>query len=486
MPSNDIRKPTVTITAPGGTVSAEGIVLSASINSAPVANVILRRASNTVEAPLSKDTINRMRELQQLRFAARSGAADSQVNVDDGNGGKLAFKGYLTAPALEHSEDASSETVSVVGQDAIIGILNLSMYLTSPTTLRGEVPNSILPTPIAEDGNLSNLILRISDAIVNNYQETYNKTLSQPSKDYLEIKHTINNIALPGWRQILRNNALVHASWADTLKTYPNVGVQLSERIKALLQQQSANFWDVVNALGAELLFFYRPNVDGSFGAVVSAADKVDDELAIDSADTISDGFVRYSGTDGNRAMLPLTGVVVKGVKLEALRAEVDALPNIVGQWPLQLSTGFVQEIAAPAWLVTGAGNAFLPFATRTTYEKLAVRPPKKRFNLINYRDRRTQTIKKIEIDGSNSLTTMLQSIAKLTYDDMRLMDSVVSLSVPLNFSVKIGVRYKFHVEDGGSFNGFVNAVRHSLQLQNGNQLSSGTVLNLSHITYEK
>jgi hypothetical protein len=483
MSETTVRKPSVKITAPGGEVSAEGITFIAAVNSAPTVEVILRRAKETVVEPMAADVIAAMKQLQQARFAMKSGTPDTTVTADDGNGGKLTFKGFLTAPVLEQSTVSSSETANVVGSDAFLNGLGLGIYSSRPQNVRGEeIDNLFEATPSRTNGDIASLIREVTDVLVGNYQATLDKAETDSLKNVLEKKHAANTTALKVWRDILSGSDVRYPEWQNTLSDLPKIGEAVAERVKEMLQQRTSSFWDVLNGLGSEFLFFYKPKMDGSSGDLVRADKKVND----DGGKSLDAGVVRYSGTDGSPSMLPLGGVIVYGPPIPGLRKEESpyAVTTVVGQWPVEISPGYFQEISAPAWMAAGG---FTSFETEKSTEAATGADPgtKKNLDPTNYKERRTGRKEKlVAVEGA--MTKMLQEFAKVTYEDMRLADSTATLEIPLDFKIEVGVRYKFKTsEDGGAFTGFVRALRHTLQLQGGTTLTSGTVLSLSHIQYE-
>lgn len=483
MPNTTVRKPSVKITAPGGDVSAEGITFIAAVNSAPTVEVILRRAKDIVVEPLSADVIAAMKAMQQARFSARSGEPDTTVTADDGDGGTLTFKGFLTAPVLEQSKISSAETANVVGSDAFLNGLGLSIYNSRPQNVRDEEIDKLFEkTPSRASGDVAGLINEVTDVLVSNYQATLDKAETPSLKNVLEKKHQANTTALKVWRDILAGSDVRYTEWQSAFGKLPKLGEAVAERVKELLQQRTASFWDVLNGLGSEFLFFYRPKMDGSSGTLVRADTKVKD----DGQRSLDAGVVRYSGTDGSPSMLPLGGVIVYGPPMPFLREEEKpyAVTTVVGQWPVEIAPGYFQEVSAPAWMAAGG---FTSFETETSTEAStgAAAGGKKNLDPTNYKERRTGRKEKLTaVEGD--MTKLLQDFAKVMYDDMKLADSTATLEIPLNFKIEVGVRYKFTTgKDGGAFTGFVRALRHTLHLQGGTTLTSGTVLSLSHIQYE-
>ena len=490
MAANSVRKPSVKIQSPSGAVSAEGVTFIASINSTPTVEVVLRRAKAAVVHPLSKEVVEAMKTIQASRFELKDGKPDTTVTADDGNGGLLEFKGFSISPVLEQSTVSSAETVNVVGVDAFLNGLGLSIYHSRSEALRGEELDKLFSaTPSRVTGNIVAIMREVTDMLVGNLEATLALAEAPSLKNVILKKHEANKYGLEVWKYILIDSAVKFPdTWAALFKKHPNLGRAVAERVKETLQQKTSSFWDILNSLGSEFLFFYRPQMDGSTGELV----RVDKKLRDDGAAKLEAGVTRFSATDGNPTMLPLAGVIIYGTAMPGIRTEESptSINTPVGQWPVEITPGFFQEIQAPAWLASGAG-AFLPFAPKEVLIPQAPGLPpmagaKKNLDPAGYQKRRAALGKQL-VAAEDGLAAILQDFAKVMYFDMKLADSTATLEIPLDFTIKVGVRYNFSTggEDGGKFSGFVRALRHSLQLQGGATLSSGTVLSLTHITYE-
>ena len=487
MPETSVRKPSVTISAPGGAVSAEGITFIASVNSAPTVEVLLRRAKGDVVRPLSKEVVTAMKEIQTSRFQLKDGKPDTTVTADDGNGGKLEFSGFTVAPVLEQSTVSSSETVNVVGVDAFLNGLGLSIYHSRSEKVRDEELEKLFKlTPSRATGDIIAIMSEVTNVLVDNLGATLKKAESPSHANVIQKKHEANKAGLDVWAYLLSQSDVTFPdTWAALFKKFPNLGKAVVERVKTMLQQKTNSFWDILNGLGSEFLFFYRPMMDGSTGMLV----RVDKKLRDDGAKKLDAGVTRFAATDGNPSMLPLAGVVIYGPALQGLRNEEEpAMINVpVGQFPVTLTPGYFQETQAPAWLTAGK-TGFAPFAPA---EVLSPPTPgsgakeKKNLDPSEYKKGQAE-LKQAIADVARGLSAILQDLAEVMYKDMKYADSTATLEIPLDFTIEVGVRYNFSTggEDGGQFSGFVRALRHSLQLQGGATLSSGTTLSLTHINY--
>lgn len=486
MSAPSVRKPSITLTSLGGAISVEGITFIASVNSAPTVEVLLRRAAADVVHPLSSEVLAAMRANQAFRFRVKDGVPDSTVVADDGNGGKLTFSGFAVAPVLEQSVVSSSETLNIVGVDAFLNSLGFSIYSSRSEELRKEeLPDLFTRTPSRFTGDVVGIMSEVTNFMVSNFDATVQEAESDAQKNVITKKHEANANGLKVWSYLLSDSDVKFPdTWAALFKEYPELGKSVVERVKNMMQQRTNSFWDVINGLGAEFLFFYRPMMDGSTGRFV----RVDKKLRDDGAKNLDAGLTRFASTDGNASMLPLAGVIIYGPTLQGLRREEQpSMVNTpVGQYPVEITAGYFQETQAPGWLAEGK-IGFQPFAKAEVLAPAdpgAVSKEKKNLDPADYVSRKEELGRSIKA-VTNGLSAILQDLAEIMYKDMKYADSTATLEIPLDFTIEVGVRYNFRVsKDGAQFSGFVRALRHSLQLQGGNTLSSGTVLSLTHITY--
>ncbi len=476
-----VRLASVTINPnlPGGAGSAEGIVINAAIDTVTTVRVILHRAKGRVVRPLSSDMLKAMTAAQQARFQAKT-EPDTTIVAEDGQGGMLTFKGFSVAPVLSQSKTTNEESINVVGTDALLNGLGLSIYGSRTDQFRQETTGSeYTDTPNNKTGNIAQMIREITEVLVGNLQATIDEADVESFKKLLALKHAANAPALAAWYQVLRNSDVKYPEWKAPFEAHPRLPQAAAERVKEMLQQRSESFWGNIAGLSAEFQFFYKPKIDGTPGAFVRA-----DTKTVAASKTLPLAATRFTATDGAPQLLPLAGVILYGPTVPGFRLEEDtpsgSTGTIVGSYPELPGVGYYYEGSPPSWLA--AGGDFETF----------VSPPPPAANLV-------QAVKNFDpelyvaklaaaanrfLKTDTLISTMLQAYAKVIYDDMRLADSTATLEIPLDFSVEVGTRYTFSLAGGGRFSGFVRAVQHSLQLSGGNTLQSGTSLTLTHIEY--
>lgn len=475
-----VRKASVEITAPGGKGSAEGITITAAVDTVTSVQVVMHRATGKVVRPLAGTMLKAMADVQKARFEPKV-QPDTSVTASDGNGGTFSFRGYSVAASLGQSKVSNEETIHVIGFDSQLDGLNMSIYGSRADQRRAETPEtSYTATPNSKTGNIAQLILEISDVLYGNFQATLDDAQNGPLKELLQRKHESNHLPLEIWTHVLRNSKVDYPEWAAAFAERPMLRISAAERTKEMLQQKSSSFWSTVAGLGAEFQFFYRPKMTGGPGGFFRADVKTGPPVR-----TIPLGVTRFSASDGSTSTLPLAGVVLFGPPQPGWRMEdapIGTSGAVIGRWPPAPATGFYFQSSPPSWLETAGG--FLALAPSAIQGPPAPATAPKNYDPAGYGERRTG-LRADGIAAGDLVGQMLQAYAKVMYEDMKYADSTATLELPLDFTLEVGVRYKFElVKEGASFTGFVRALSHTLQLQGGTSMVSYSTLTLTHVIY--
>jgi hypothetical protein len=470
----ELRRPSVFLVTEGGQASAEGISITLEVDAVPAATMTLHRGKDEVQKPLAADVISRMRKYQTTRLAGKS-APDTQIEVTDGAGNTLVFFGYAAAPVLGIAKGATHEQIHVVGKDSILDSLDLSIYdpLPARTEERDRV-EGYTQTPIEADGDVPRMIAEIVDTLFSNYPATREATGRDSFRRLLEAQHAINGAEpYTALSDILFRSDVKYETWPELIEEYPSLSAAIVQHTLEMLQQSSGSFWSTLNGLMQDFQMFYRPDPEGS-GALF----RNDTKLAGETTKTIH--ITQAQITDGSQRLLQLGGVVIIGPVLADYYAEEQKSlekGGIVGQWPDVLGKGFIKRLPPPVWVACGGHLTFSEVEETDTVKA-------KVYDIANYISKKTGIELKLKKADKTIGERVLGEYARVIYTDKRLADSTATLSIPLDVSIQVGRRYRFELEDGGSFVGFLRGLTHSLQLQGGKTLSQGTQLFLTHIEF--
>ena len=462
-----------------GEFSVEKLRISVAVNNVPTAALtVARKTAGIVHKPMSKEVIDSIRERQQKRLAGRT-APDITIDASDGNGGNLHFTGYMAAPVLEISTSSVSDQFTVVGVDAALDGLDLSIYLAGATGERAkENRDGLDPIPSASSGDVPKMLSEITEVLVANYEFSLEMEQQDIMVRLLEIQHEINTDApLDLWREILKGSDAVYESWAAGVAQCDAIADALAERAMNMLCQKTSGFWQVVNGLMSSYQLFYKPNTDTS-GKLLLASKKVGEpQGSVDISTTV------VNVSDGSSRILQPGGVVmISGSTPGARAAENYTPPSIVAMYPDPLLKGYIHRESPPAWMVDDAGISVLGSEVDKTAD-----------------DEEESTTVNLSLDDHQARTTsgdaqqekvrgvstgMMTELCKVMFEDLQLADSTASFSIPLNFNVEVGTRTTFTTGDGGTFTGFVAGLSHNLDLRQGKELDSFTQLSITHIRY--
>lgn len=473
MAEAELRKPSVVLVTEGGQASAEGISITLEVDTVPAATMTLHRGEE-IQKPLAADVIARMRQYQATRLAGKS-APDTQIEVSDGAGNTLVFVGYAAAPVLGISKGSTNEQIHVVGKDSIMDSLDLSIYDPLPArTEEIDRTEGYTQTPIETDGDVPRMISEIVDTIFSNYPATLENTDRESFKRLLTAQHAINGAEpYTALSDILFRSDVKYESWPALISEYPILSTAIVQHTLEMLQQASGSFWSTLNGLMQDFQMFYRPDPEAS-GALF----RNDLKLTGETAKTIH--ITQAQITDGSQRLLQLGGVVVIGpVMADYFAEEQESLEKggIVGQWPEVLGKGFIKRLPPPAWITCGGQ---LPFSEVDEKAEAS----NKVYDIAVYVAALAGIKLKMKKADKTIGEKVLSEYARVIYTDKRLADSTATISIPLDVSIKVGMRYRFQLEDGGSFVGFLRGLTHSLQLQGGKTLNQGTQLFLTHIEF--
>lgn len=471
------------VTIDGGDYSAEGLRVTLAVGTIPtVALSVVRKSAPTVSHPMSAEVVASIKKRQKERLAGKK-EPDVTINISDGVGGKMQFKGFQVAPVLDITTTSIADQFSVLGVDGVLDALDLGIYQAGSEKQRKETAAGsgplLDPIPAAKEGNVAKLARGITEVLVKNYGASLDKESHPSIKQLMEQQHAINSgLPLEVWYKILDNSDVVYETWAAAAKDYEYIGSNITERMKLILTQRVGGFWNIANELMASFQMYYVPSTSGS-GKFVRADRKVNGPTTpLDvSASSIS-------LADGSFRMLPPGGVVMMMPASVGARDESGYMPgtsSVAAQYPDPLVYGFIQREMPPAWLVNDKGMPVLGSELDKVRAK-AKRPLD--LNLKNLVARQTG-VKDLKADADTTSSGIMTELCEVMFKEIQLAHSTAVVTTPLDLMVPIGVRVTVNIKGGGgTFEAFVNGLMHSVDLKQGKELNSFTQISLTHCTF--
>ncbi len=481
-------------TVNGGEYSAEGLRFEMDVNSFPMvsANIAETNGAESVKVPVSSEVIERIGKLQQQRLAGRT-KPDFNVEADDGTGGKISYKGFISSPILEITKVSTIDKIASVGEAALIDALDLSIYKAGYVTERLENSSNgggeqLKPIPAAKDGDVPGTLREITNVLVDNFAVTRNKEYRALSKQLLDIQHGINtNGPLDLWQELLGASDVKFESWPAALKKVPTIARQLSENVKLSLTARTPGFWNTIRALMSNFQMYDVPEFDG-----VGRFERADKKTA-DPEVTMEVSVSGISVADGSPRILQPGGVVMMGPATPAERAEAEAnpqIPRIVAYAPDPLLQGFIEQAPIPFWLVREGGIPIFGSEVDTRGSTAAGAATGVDLSLParNIRKKKGLAYKREADTVSEGVMTEL---CEVMFKELQLQHATAGLTLPLDFKLNsnVGKRATIKIrgkdgKDGGSFTAFVTGITHSVDLRAGKQLNSYTQVRLSHAKF--
>ena len=479
---SDTKVAKIKVTVNKGDYShVENVQIKLGINTIPTATLttVPGKPEKAVIHPLSDDALLGISAAQKTRI---SGGARPDVTIyaTDGVGGSLVLTGFLVAPIMEVSTSSVNIQYSVVGIDAALDALDMSIYNNRPPKIRAdEQYDGLQPLPTAETGDIPSIIAAVSNVLLANAEASKLELKDDKEKQLMMHQHELNTSALGvspfGLLQAILTNStgVVYKSWAAANKANPELGRIITSRIADALKQKTSGFWNVFNSLLASYQMYYVPNTSGS-GKLKLASDRL---VVTGGEKKLSPRSV--SVADGSTRILQPGGVVLTSVALEGIRAgeggEVALRSTISAQYPTPLLPGYVHREVIPIWIPSNIG---IPAVEAENSKQPAY------LSVANYKKTKNKSLafkEKINDTARELLTEYAQQI----FENIQLADSTVTMILPLALDLEVGVRYKFSVLPGTqTFEGFVSSVIHSINLREGKSLDSFTQLSLTHVKY--
>lgn len=459
----------------------ENIVINLAVNTAPSATLQLgKKSEQVIVKPLTSEVLAEIRQYQQKRLDGVS-SPDVTLEVDDAIYGKFSMSGFSAAPMLEISTANIGFQMALLDKVSMLDGLDLSIYKRSVDMMRqAEIPDSI---PISKDGNVTKLLLDLTNMLVANYGLALSKEKDPVRKQIIQMRHELNtsqNGPLEIWRTILQNSNVVHESWGAMIGLHANSGKHISKQTLDMLCTHSSGFWNVLNRLMAAFQMFYKPDPAGNYGKLVGNKEKIDvvsGNLELD--------IVNLNVRDGSTRILQVGAVTMESGSAPGLRsAEIAGsnTPATAGVYPDPIKKGYIHQEMPPIWLIDAHGA---PVLGSKVDGKKDVEPGSEapNYSQSEYKSRRAgsqEHLRKFEKTRSDVIKEMCESMFK----ELQLSDSVMSAQLPLNVTIPIGERKKIQLGDAGSVEGFVSSISHHIDLRQGRELDSFSRVTITHVKY--
>lgn len=475
MSETTIAKISATIDRAG--LSIEGLTIEMKVGTVATASVNFVYTDKQIKRSLSLDISSQIAALQRTRLA---GVTEPDVTIEaaDGLGGTLTFKGYLAAPLLSIASDTCTNSFNVLGVDAMLDGLDLSIYRAAAPEDRPEGEGGDFGSlPGSTNGDVPLLISQITEVLLANKEASFAEATDPATRGLLEHQHTINTgppIAV--WRAILGASEATYTSWEAATAAAPALAYTMTTRTANILCQPASGFWQVFNNLMASYQMFYQPNPNGS-GKLLRADSKING-----AKKTVDLSPSQLGLADGSPNIVQVGGVVMSAAAMRHERKEKGTAPTIVAQYPIPLLSGYIHKEPPPMWLLESEGVPVLGTEIDTS-AKPGEDNGDTNLSLEAYESRKKQTeTYASEVDSARG--NIMSEMCRVMFETLQLEHSSVTATLPLDLTQKPGTRSDFSTASGVSFSGFIHSVKHKIDLAQGKQLDCYTQLLITHVQY--
>lgn len=452
----------------GTQLSVTGINAYLDVNSVARADLVCAPiAQAPVESAMGAKLFARMQKRQQRRLSGQDGATlTASIIVSDGS--SLLVDGYINSPSASHVAGDSSESVSVIGKDAIIDALDLSVYKAGFVTLRDNTAGLEAMAKIAGSGDVTALISSIVDALLGSYDVSLAACESPAAKATVTSRHNINvGAPIAQLRQLLATSCVSDSVAKILRKSEIRQMAVLS--IISRLQQPGASFLQILMGVASALQTVYIPSLSGAgkFIPIGEITDGASSGKVYDVQD------IRV--IDGSARLAQPGSVVVEAPGVPDMRNSPDTTARIVMCYPDPPKSGYVHTLPLPFW----CGNGSLLASASADPPPAAAR---KSYTDLQGHRRKVASAASAAMSDNEALADGLRDLCRRAYDDILLADSRVEIGrMPLDLSAKVGERASVSSKDS-SYTGFVASVKHRLVLTNGTQMDSNSSVSLTHV----
>lgn len=458
----------------------ETLQIRINVNAAASATLGLgpKDTGKVVLRPLTAEVLASIREAQDERLAGVT-EPNVELQVKDGVYGEFKMSGFKAAPMLEISTTSMGEQLAILDKVSMLDGLDLSIYAAAIVAMRANENSDGIPRP--KGGDVAKLLLELTDMLVSQFSVALLTETDPVKREIMQMRHDLNNSGpLKIWKQILGDSDVNYESWGALTALSDTAGRTLSLKTINMLTTKSSGFWNILNSLMAAFQMYYRPEPQGAgYGKLMLNKYKIDEVEGEQEFDIIN-----LNVRDGSARILQVGGVIMEMGSSKGYRSDENkpTTPAVAGVFPNPIKKGYIHEESAPIWLVDAIGA---PVLGSEIDEKKNVKPGSEPpdLKIPAYVGRKVggkSHIKEFEKARSDVMTELCESMFK----ELQLADSSMSIKIPLNLTVEVGKRKTIKFGDAGSVEGFISAIVHQINLQEGKDLDSFSQVTITHVKY--
>lgn len=421
-----------------------------------------RQAEQELLALTSEDVANDMKARQAAIFSERY-KPDVNISIsvkDNNNNNKFDFNGLMVGPTYSFSAHNVELADQAIPDYTKINFLNLSIYKDhADTAANFDYPSLDIA------GTICNMAIGQVDKWMEKAWAIFARS---PVKEYLRAQHSVNQKVKTYWEQLLRNSNGTFG-WNDVnLYLKDSSDYKLRETIANIATQSSGTFSTVIDKFAEEFQCIYVPgwNSIGKF--------KSKKALFANPKDLIVNPISMTINTSNGFGLLPTAYVGV-----ETTDSTIDTTQNSVQSKTFicvpeeNVNTGQMIRILGPKWLQEGTVTIEV-----VEQEQLEQSRGPDVANIEEDRKSVYADVKKIR----KQVASGLHEYGLCAYTYLSLADSKAEITMPINFKLEIGERYKVQNKDKKTlFTGLLAHVTHVISTKSKSPMAH-TTATFTHI----
>ena len=470
--SRQVRAPSATIATSGSSDVIDSWSLVSEINNFPGIQWSSHIGyDGSVIALLGPETIKKAEELQAVVLAGEW--EELQASFDDDKGGRLELPGFQLAPSLTTAPGSSGLKFSGIHAAAKLSLYRPFVYAAGKIEM-------FLEKKMIDHASVAQRILDLLVLMTQAWTDRKDKTIAGFTEEEIQEAEAQNAEVLPLVEQMLR--ASIPFTELKELKGLSFMdNNHINTWLVSQLRQPGIDFFQSMAGIAQEFRFFYRPPTEkfpnGYFASYKQSWADTPIEKTIDV-------MPQFNSNPGIRQVLPLTKVVVTGLRPKLLLEDgdlkeakvVETTTAMVG-YPEKKPPGMGRTLSIPP-------PAFVP----NDYIPPAVSDfsPPDAIDCEGYEKAKEEEAQATK-QRNESFFRLCRRHAELVWSDVVLGKSQVTILTDLDFGWEVGSRYKVSVatEQGQTqlLTGFLSRANHDFT-NTGASARAGSTLSFTHVEF--
>lgn len=489
--SVELRRPSATVTWPlGGEISSDMVSVAATINRNTEVSFTAysgTEASQGANPVFSGEAAQLMGRAQQIGMSRRT-SGDCSINMSDGAGHSLNFRGFLAGPSYVLTDRSVVPSFSFLNEGSMIGNLKLDIYNSNSRGKNGESkelsPGTDILQEAVKDGNVADRLKSLTQKMIEFWQGNKPADTNPLMSGIADRRHQINQQGpLNQWYKLLSDSSgKIGNDWLGPLSARHDFNVGFNNEILAILRGTSRDFMDVIESIMGSFQYILVPSKDGGPGSFLPIVEMITGEasdLALPAKALFLNGTSKTDLLPVQQVLMKMTPAPTRDVGEFPAALQING-QSVIGGFPEEPAgaSGDVIFEDPPFYInrviywtgARGDGGRKGPGAAPPDYRKI-----KAGLNGLVQNARKFQ---------NQMVSKLVTDYCKNIYADRAMGSNSTQVQIPMDLSLWPGKRYRVTNSNGDAlFSGFLSGVNHQFSSQGGSGNAS-TSLTFTHILF--